>query len=35
MCKSQNSSDIKRLTATVTDIVIISYSALSDNIQST
>ncbi|EKO1955334.1 hypothetical protein PZC96_000054 [Salmonella enterica] len=30
MCKSQNSADIKRLTVAVTDIAIISYSALSE-----
>lgn len=30
MNKSQNSADIKRLTAAVTDIAIISYSALSE-----
>ncbi|EBQ4755163.1 hypothetical protein LE36_16800 [Salmonella enterica subsp. diarizonae] len=30
MCKSQSDADIKRLTAAVTDIAIISYSALSE-----
>lgn len=30
MCKSQNNADIKKLTAAVTDIAIISYSALSE-----